>query len=160
MTLNIRRVVTGHDAQGRAKVLIDEQVKNVFSPRPGAAYSVIWSSEGFPVDNDGSEDPSEKKIGTTIENGTVFRVVSFGPGVSPRNHRTDSVDYAVVMSGEIDMELDGETVHLKAGDVLVQRGTHHAWVNRGKEVARAAFVLLDAKPLGIGNPVLREGTAS
>ncbi|HEX3441059.1 MAG TPA: cupin domain-containing protein [Pseudolabrys sp.] len=154
MTLNIRRVVTGHDAQGRAKVLIDEQVKNVFSPRPGAAYSVIWSSEGFPVDNDGSEDPSEKKIGTTIENGTVFRVVSFGPGVSPRNHRTDSVDYAVVMSGEIDMELDGETVHLKAGDVLVQRGTIHNWVNNGSVPCVIAFTLVSAKPVTAGGKPL------
>ena len=131
MTLKLRRVVTGHDDQGRAKVLIDEQVQNVFSPRPGAAYSVVWSSEGFPVSNDGDADPSAKKIGTTIDNGTVFRVVSFGPGVTPRNHRTDSIDYAVVMSGEIDMVLDGETVHLKAGDVLVQRGTIHNWVNTG-----------------------------
>ena len=119
MSLNIRRVVTGHDDKGRAKVLIDEQVKNVIAPRPGALYSVIWSSEGFPVDNDGDVDPSAKKIATTIPNGTVFRIVSFGPGVAPRNHRTDSIDYAVVMSGEIDMDLDGTTVHLKAGDVLI-----------------------------------------
>ena len=108
MSLNIRRVVTGHDDQGRAKVLIDETVKNVTSQRPGALYSVIWSSEGFPVNNDGDADPSGKKIGTTIPNGTVFRIVSFGPGVAPRNHRTDSIDYAVVMSGEIDMDLDGD----------------------------------------------------
>ena len=67
------------------------------SPRPGALYSVIWSSDGFPVDNDTELDPSGKKIGTTISNGTVFRIVSFGPGVAPRNHRTDSIDYAVVM---------------------------------------------------------------
>jgi mannose-6-phosphate isomerase-like protein (cupin superfamily) len=154
MSLNIRRVVTGHDAQGRAKVLIDEQVKNVFSPRPGAAYSVIWSSEGFPVDNDGSEDPSEKKIGTTIDNGTVFRIVSFGPGVSPRNHRTDSVDYAVVMSGEIDMVLDDETVHLKAGDVLVQRGTIHDWVNNGSVPCVIAFTLVSAKPVTAGGKPL------
>lgn len=154
MTLNIRRVVTGHDAQGRAKVLIDEQVKNVFSPRPGAAYSVIWSSEGFPVNNDGSEDPSTKKIGTTIENGTVFRIVSFGPGVSPRNHRTDSVDYAVVMSGEIDMRLDHETVHLKAGDVPVQRGTIHNWVNNGTVPCVIAFTLVSAKPVTAGGKPL------
>src|SRR6185312_1423978 len=103
MSIAIRRVVTGHDAQGRAKVLIDEQVKNVFSHRPGARYSVIWSSDTLPADNDGSDDPSGKKIGTTIANGSVFRVVSFEPGVAPRNHRTDSIDYAVVISGEIDM---------------------------------------------------------
>jgi quercetin dioxygenase-like cupin family protein len=154
MSLNIRRVVTGHDEQGRAKVLIDEQVKNVFSPRPGAAYSVIWSSDGFPVSNDGGEDPSAKKIGTTITNGTVFRVVSFAPGVSPRNHRTDSVDYAVVMAGEIDMELDGETVRLKAGDVLVQRGTIHNWVNKGTAPCVIAFVLVAAKPVTAGGKVL------
>ena len=153
--MQLRRVVTGHDDKGRAKVLIDEQVTNVFSPRPGAAYSVIWSNEGFPVSNDGSEDPSNKKIPTSIDNGTVFRVVSFGPGVSPRTHRTDSVDYAVVMSGEIDMELDdGKSVHLKAGDVLVQRGTIHNWVNRGTAPCVIAFVLVAAKPVTAGGKVL------
>lgn len=151
----LRRVVTGHDEQGRAKVLIDETVSNVFSPRPGAAYSVIWSSEGFPVDNDGSEDPSNKKIGTSIDNGTVFRVVSFGPGVAPRNHRTDSIDYAVVMSGEIDMVLDTETVHLKAGDVLVQRGTIHNWVNNGSVPCVIAFSLIAAKPVTKGGKTLK-----
>jgi mannose-6-phosphate isomerase-like protein (cupin superfamily) len=154
MSLNIRRVVTGHDDQGRAKVLIDEQVKNVFSPRPGASFSVIWSSEGFPVDNDGDEDPSAKKIGTTIDNGTVFRIVSFGPGVSPRNHRTDSIDYAVVMSGEIDMELDIGSVHLKAGDVLVQRGTIHNWVNKGSVPCVIAFTLIASKPVTAGGKPL------
>lgn len=150
MSLNIRRVVTGHDSQGRAKVLIDETIKNVGSQRPGALYGVIWSSEGFPVDNDGDEDPSGKKIGTTITNGTVFRIVSFGPGVAPRNHRTDSIDYAVVMSGEIDMDLDGTSVHLKAGDVLVQRGTIHNWTNNGTEPCVIAFTLVSAKPVTAG----------
>jgi len=154
MTLQIRRVVTGHDEQGRAKVLIDEQVKNVISMRPGANSSVIWSSEGFPVDNDSNTDPSGKKIATTIDNGSVFRIVSFQPGVSPRNHRTDSIDYAVVMSGEIDMELDIGTVHLKAGDVLVQRGTVHNWVNNGKEPCVIAFALISAKPVSAGGKTL------
>ena len=154
MSIQIRRVVTGHDDQGRAKVLIDEQVKNVMSPRPGAEFSVIWSSEGFPVNNDSSEDPSGKKIATTIDNGTVFRIVSFGPGVSPRNHRTDSIDYAVVMSGEIDMALDIGTVHLKAGDVLVQRGTIHHWINKGSEPCVIAFTLIAAKPVIAGGKPL------
>jgi len=154
MSLNIRRVVTGHDENGRAKVLIDERVKNVFSPRPGAEYSVIWSSDSVPVNNDGDEDPSGKKIGTTIPNGTVFRIVSFGPGVAPRNHRTDSIDYAVVMSGEIDMDLDGEVVHLKAGDVLVQRGTIHNWINRGSEPCVIAFTLVAAHPVKAGGKTL------
>jgi quercetin dioxygenase-like cupin family protein len=155
MSLEIRRVVTGHDDQGRAKVLIDEQAQNVFSQRPGAHYSVIWSTEGFPASNDGDGDPSGRKIGTTIDNGTVFRVVSFGPGVSPRNHRTDSIDYAVVVSGEIDMELDaGNVVHLKAGDVLVQRGTIHNWVNKGTEPCVIAFTLVSAKPVTAGGKTL------
>jgi quercetin dioxygenase-like cupin family protein len=131
-------------------VLIDETVKNVTSQRPGALYSVIWSSEGFPVNNDGNADPSGKKIGTTIPNGTVFRIVSFGPGVAPRNHRTDSIDYAVVMSGEIDMDLDGTTIHLKAGDVLVQRGTIHNWINKGTEPCVIAFTLVSAKSVSAG----------
>ncbi|MFN3658525.1 MAG: cupin domain-containing protein [Pseudolabrys sp.] len=154
MAINIRRVVTGHDAQGKARVLIDEQVKNVFSPRPGAEYSVIWSSDSLPANNDGDEDPTGKKIGTTISNGSVFRVVSFGPGVTPRNHRTDSIDYAVVMSGEIDMDLDGEVVHLKAGDVLVQRGTIHNWINKGSVPCVIAFTLVSANPVTVGGKTL------
>ena len=154
MSLNIRRVVTGHDDQGRAKVLIDETVKNVAAQRPGALYSVIWSTEGFPVNNDGGDNPSGKKIGTTVSSGTVFRVVSFGPGVAPRNHRTDSIDYAVVMSGEIDMELDVGHVHLKAGDVLVQRGTIHNWVNKGTEPCVIAFTLVSAKSVTAGGKAL------
>jgi mannose-6-phosphate isomerase-like protein (cupin superfamily) len=154
MNLNIRRVVTGHDDQGRAKVLIDEQVENVSSPRPGAHYSVIWSTEGFPVSNDGDDDPSGRKIATTIDNGTVFRIVSFGPGVAPRNHRTESIDYAVVISGEIDMELDIGSVHLKAGDVLVQRGTIHNWVNKGTAPCVIAFTLIAAKPVTLSGKSL------
>jgi quercetin dioxygenase-like cupin family protein len=115
---------------------------------------VIWSSVGFPVDNDGDADPSAKKIATTIDNGTVFRVVSFGPGVTPRNHRTDSIDYAVVISGEIDMELDVGSVHLTAGDVLVQRGTIHNWVNKGSAPCVIAFTLVAAKPVSAGGKTL------
>ena len=72
----------------------------------------------------------------------------YEPGVTPRNHRTDSIDYAVVMSGAIEMELDdGVVVKLKAGDVLVQRGTIHNWVNRGTEPCMVAFVLVAANPV-------------
>ncbi|HZQ12439.1 MAG TPA: cupin domain-containing protein [Pseudolabrys sp.] len=155
MSLKIRRVVTGHDSQGRAKVLIDEQVNNVISTRPGAQSCVIWSSDMLPVDNDGDHDPSKKPIETTIPGGSVFRIVSYGPGVAPRNHRTDSIDYAVVISGEIDMELDLGSVHLKAGDVLVQRGTIHNWVNRGSEPCVIAFSLIAAKPVTAGGKTLK-----
>ena len=106
MALQFRRVVTGHDVTGRAIVKIDEIGKNLVSARPGATASVVWTTEGFPVDNDGDEDEGRRKTGTTLDNGTVFRILELAPGVSPRNHRTDSIDYAVVMSGEVDMELD------------------------------------------------------
>jgi mannose-6-phosphate isomerase-like protein (cupin superfamily) len=154
MALQIRRVVTGHDASGRAVVKIDEVAKNLVSSRPGATACVVWTTEGFPVDNAGEEDAGLRKTGTTLDNGTVFRILELMPGVTPRNHRTDSIDYAVVMSGEVDMELDDTTVHLKAGDVLVQRGTIHNWVNRGTEPCVIAFVLIAAKPVAIGDKVL------
>jgi quercetin dioxygenase-like cupin family protein len=154
MAPTIRRVITGHDANGKAKVLIDEVSKNVVSSRPGANACVIWTTEGFPVDNTGDADTATRKVGTTLANGCVFRVVEFGPGVSPRNHRTDSIDFAVVMSGEIDMELDDTQVHLKAGDVLVQRGTIHNWVNRGTAPCVIAFTLVDAKPVAVGGKTL------
>jgi quercetin dioxygenase-like cupin family protein len=154
MSLKVRRVVTGHDASGRAVVKIDAIAKNISSRRPGASSTVIWSTDSFPVINEGDDDQGQRKTGTTLENGTVFRVVRYEPGVAPRRHRTDSVDYAVVMAGEIDMELDGETVTLRAGDVLVQRGTVHNWVNRGKDVAIVAFVLITAKPVTAGGKTL------
>ena len=147
MALKVRRVITGHDANGKAKVLIDEVAKNISSSRPNQSACVIWTTEGFPVSNDGDQDTSGRKVGTTLPNGCVFRIVEFGPGVAPRNHRTDSIDFAVVMSGEIDMQFDDNEVHLKAGDVLVQRGTNHAWSNRTDAPAYLAFVLIDATPL-------------
>jgi quercetin dioxygenase-like cupin family protein len=154
MALQVRRVVTGHDTSGRAVVKIDEVAQNIASSRPGASACVVWTTENFPVDNTGKEDAGLRKTGTTLDNGTVFRVLELAPGVSPRNHRTDSVDYAVVMSGEVDMELDDTTVHLKAGDVLVQRGTIHNWVNRGTQPCVIAFVLIAAKPVTVGGKVL------
>ena len=154
MALQIRRVVTGHDATGRAIVKIDETAKNLVSSRPGATSCVVWTTQGFPVNNDGEEDEGLRKTGTTLDNGTVFRVLELAPGVSPRNHRTDSIDYAVVMAGEVDMELNDATVHLKAGDVLVQRGTIHNWVNRGTEACVIAFVLIAAKPATADGRVL------
>jgi mannose-6-phosphate isomerase-like protein (cupin superfamily) len=154
MALQLRRIVTGHDENGRAVVKIDEIAKNSPAARPGRSACVLWTTESFPVDNTGDEDGGQRQVGTTLKNGTVFRVVEFMPGVSPRVHRTDSIDYAVVMSGEIDMELDDSVVHLKAGDVLVQRGTIHNWVNRGRESCTIAFVLIDARPVEIGGKVL------
>ena len=148
MSLQVRRVVTGHDQNGRAIVSIDEISKNVISRRPAHASCVIWSTGEFPTDNDTDRDGGTRSVATTDPNGTVFRVVEYQPGVAPRNHRTESIDYAVVLSGEIDMELDdGVTVHLRQGDALVQRGTIHNWVNRGTQPCVIAFVLVAAKPV-------------
>ena len=154
MPLQLRRVVTGHDTKGRALVKIDEISKNLISARPGSTACVVWTTESFPVNNTSEADEGLRKTGTTLSNGTVFRVVEFAPGVAPRVHRTDSIDYAVVISGEIDMELDDSVVHLKAGDVLVQRGTIHNWVNRSSAPCVIAFVLIDAKPVEAGGRVL------
>lgn len=155
MAIKVRRVITGHDAGGRAVVKIDEISKNVISNRPGASACVVWTTDSIPANNSGDADAALKKVGTTLPGGTVFRVVEFSPGVSPRVHRTDSIDYAVVISGEIDMELEkGNEVHLKAGDVLVQRGTLHNWINRGKVPCVIAFALVDAKSVEAGGKVL------
>src|SRR5215510_12970406 len=124
MTLKIRRVVTGHSAEGRARVEIDDNVDNVISNRAGASSSVIWATKGFPVSNDGFEDPTKASFKTTVEGGTVFRVVRYQPGVAARNHRTDSIDYAVVIAGAIEMELDDGVV---------------------------AFVLISARPVKAGS---------
>ena len=154
MALQLRRVVTGHDVNGKAVVKIDEVCQNLSVGRPGRSACVVWTTETFPVINTGEADEGLRQVGTTLNNGTVFRVIEFSPGVAPRKHRTDSIDYAIVMSGEIDMELDDTVVHLKAGDVLVQRGTIHNWVNRGTAPCVMAFVLIDAKPVEVGGKVL------
>ena len=154
MALKVRRVITGHDSGGKAIVKIDEVVRHLKVGRPGAMVAPIWTTAGFPVDNDGHEDAAARQVGTTLAGGTILRVVEFSPGVQARNHRTDSIDYAIIMAGEIDMEMDGTTIHLKAGDVLVQRGTIHNWINKGTAPCVIAFVLIDAKPVTAGGKVL------
>jgi len=154
MAFQVRRVVTGHDANGKAIVKIDEVITNTKTGRPGAQVAGIWTTEGFPVNNDGQDDAALRPVGTTLPGGTVFRVVEFSPGVQARNHRTDSIDYAVILSGEIDMEMDGSWIHLKGGDVLVQRGTIHNWINKGTAPCVIAFILIDAKSVEAGGKVL------
>ena len=158
----VRRVVTGHDTNNVTKVLIDGPATN----HKGAEgrSTLMWITDKNPADiavGESIEDMGAKIVGTAPPaNGTRFCVIDFPPGNHPHMHRTETIDYVIVIDGEIEMDMDASTVKLKAGDIMVQRGTNHAWVNRGKEVARAAFVLLDAKPLGIGHPIVREGTAS
>ena len=146
MALQIRRVVTGHDANGKARVAIDEIASNVISRRPGQDSVVVWASDQLPADVSTFHDISSEVEKSTVSGGSVFRICRYEPGVAPRNHRTESIDYAVVVSGAIDMELDeGEKVHLKAGDVVVQRGTVHNWTNNGDVPCVVAFVLVAAQ---------------
>src|SRR5262250_1907496 len=153
----IRRFVTGHDAKNVAKVIMRGPATNAKYPSPGTVLTLIWSTDGTPADiavGESIEDLGARILGTAPPaNGTRFAVIDFPPGNSGRMHRTETIDYVIVIAGEIDMDMDDSTVHLRAGDVMVQRGTNHAWVNRGTVPARLAFVLIDAKPLGIGHPV-------
>jgi quercetin dioxygenase-like cupin family protein len=147
MSWKLRRVVTGHNAEGKAVVTTDEICRNVRSGREKHQSVVVWSNGSFPADNSTGEDGGLRAVASTDPDGTVFRIVRYERGVAPRNHRTESLDYAVVISGEIDMQLDDSSVHLKAGDVLVQRGTIHNWINRGTEPCVIAFVLIAAEPV-------------
>ena len=130
----VRRVVTGHSAKAEAIILKDEDVR-------GERFTLIWTTEGYPVDNTGSVDGDEREVGITLPGGTVFRVGEIQPGDRSPMHRTNSIDYGIVLEGELDMELDsGEVAHLKSGDVVVQKGTNHAWVNHSGRSCRMAWI--------------------
>ena len=159
----IRRVVTGHDARHVAQVLIDAPATNLKNPNSGVRSTLMWITDTNPADiavGETIEDLGARIVGTAPPaNGTRFCVIDFPPGNHPHMHRTETVDYVIVIEGEIEMDMDDSTVKLKAGDIMVQRGTNHAWANRSSARARVAFVLVDAKPLGIGKPVLGMASA-
>jgi mannose-6-phosphate isomerase-like protein (cupin superfamily) len=168
----IRRIVTGLDASGKAIVMFDSavQLTSFRSPNPAGE---MWVTPKSPIDYSWTDDRAKIKVPLVPPTGgTIFRIVDFVPitpkveqmdinmmmkvvgdhapakGLPPRHpmmHRTRSLDYAIIISGEIDMLLDDGEVHLKAGDVVVQQATNHAWVNRSKEVCRIAFILMDAQ---------------
>jgi quercetin dioxygenase-like cupin family protein len=141
-----RRVVTGHDAQGRAVILHDGVAPNVKRRPSGLASTLLWATDESPADVGRKDDRAAREIGIPPpERGSIFRVVDFPPGAKGEMHRTRSIDYAVVIEGEIDMLLPDGEVHLRAGDVLVQQATDHAWENRGRANCRIAFILIDAK---------------
>jgi mannose-6-phosphate isomerase-like protein (cupin superfamily) len=168
----VRRVVTKLDESGKAVVLRDGAVQ-LRSVRPPNFGAEMWVTDKSLPDFSWTADRAQTKVGLTPpKSGTIFRIVEFAPeppamqsldlntmmrvvgaeaparGLPPRHpmmHRTRSLDYAIVMSGEIDMLLDDSEVHLKAGDVVVQQATNHAWVNRGREPCRIAFILMDSQ---------------
>ena len=153
----IRRIVTGHDQARVARVMIDAPATNAKSPQPGLVSTMIWCTDGAPAPmpiGERPEDMGARILGTAPPpKGTRFAVIDIPPGNQPHMHRTETIDYVIVMEGEIEMDMDASTVQLKAGDILIQRGTNHAWANRSDKRARVAFVLVDAEPLGIGSPV-------
>jgi mannose-6-phosphate isomerase-like protein (cupin superfamily) len=167
-----RRIVTGHDADGKAVALFDGALDAHQRSPGGNAITMLWVTGESPVDVGGSADRASTKVGVPPPaNGSIFRIVDFPPtspgtghvdhhailrgmGIDPatqgymrhaNTHRTRSVDYAIVLDGEIDMLMDDSEVHVQAGDVLVQQGTNHAWVNNGTKPCRIAFILIDAK---------------
>ena len=173
LSKDVRRVVTTVDESGKAVVLFDGANPHTKARAHGTVSSLLWVADETPADMRGPADRAARELGIAPPNGgSVFRIVEFPPtpkevdalpldyqhkivgdhspkrGLPPRHpmmHRTRSVDYAVIMSGEIDMLLDDTEVHFRAGDVLVQQGTNHAWVNRGTEPCRIAFILIDAQ---------------
>jgi mannose-6-phosphate isomerase-like protein (cupin superfamily) len=169
-----RRVVIGHDSAGKAVALFDGPITPRQRSPGGNAVANLWVTSEFPVEVSGSADRAQTQVGVPPPvNGTIFRVVDFTPvpvgglaphvdhekvltamGIDPatqgyarhaNTHRTKSIDYAIVLDGEIDMLMDDSQIHLQAGDVLIQQGTNHAWVNNGNKPCRVAFVLIDAK---------------
>jgi quercetin dioxygenase-like cupin family protein len=143
-----RRIVTGH-RDGKAVVLYDGDAPNrKVRPVTGLVSTLLWVTDESPAGVSGSKDRAAREIGIPPPaRGSIFRVVEFPPASEAAMHRTRSIDYAVVLEGEIDMRLDDAEVHLRAGDTLVQQGTNHAWINRGTRPCRIAFVLIDAQQL-------------
>src|SRR5439155_22826782 len=136
---------------------------NAKYPGSGLASTLIWTTERAPADigvGETIEDMGARILGTAPPaRGSRFAVIDFPPGNKAHMHRTETIDYVIVIEGEIEMDMDASTVTLKQGDIMIQRGTNHAWANRSNKRARVAFVLIDAEPLGIGNPVVGAASA-
>ena len=176
MPKEIRRIVTGHDNQGRSNITFDGMAANILdiAGYEGARVTELWVTEEMPADNKGQEDRGARPIRhDPTPGGTIFRVVEIPPeqpeksidsakafeslgsthrpdaGDTQRHatmHVTDSVDYLVVISGEMHMLMEDGEVLLRQGDCIVQRGTKHAWVNRSGAPCILAAVLVDAHP--------------
>jgi quercetin dioxygenase-like cupin family protein len=154
MTLQVRRIVTGHGDFGQGIVVTDEVLTAV--PRgigDGIEGCEIWSTNAMPIDNSTKADAVQRAGFVKKYNyvgsgeGTTIRIVEWTPGHAMFPHRTETLDYSILLSGEIDVEFDsGEVVHMKAGDVIVMRGITHCWRNTGSVPAVTAFILLDAEP--------------
>lgn len=155
-----KRVVTGHNKQGKGIIEVVDQGKWTEVQDGKALWNVMWSTTTFPVntarDNALEREKDEKVLSLSLPNGTVLRMVDRAPGTQSAMHRSQTVDYGVVLEGEMEMLMDsGESVTLGPGDVCVQRGTLHQWRNRTDKWNRMLFVLMDAEPLQVGDQIFK-----
>ena len=144
----VRRVITGHDKKGKAVFRDDRSFTPQDIPGGDAAFALIWTTPTVPADNNDPIDGRDRDAGLTLHQGSVIRVVDMLPGGTSPMHRTSSVDYGIVMSGRVELELDdGAKTLLGPGDIVVQRGTIHLWRNPSdSEICRIVFILIEAKP--------------
>ncbi len=141
-----RRVVTGHDDQGESVFLLDGAPPVARMAPDGAYFFELWNTDAVPAAIAATEpEPTERDLTVPpAPGGTKLRINEFPPGVVSPTHRTETVDYGIVLEGEVVLVLDREEATvLKAGDVVVQRGTDHRWENRTDRVARMVFILVD-----------------
>lgn len=158
MNLPIRRVVTGHSPEGSAVFTSDEEFETEIIPTGDAAMATIWTTATVPADCNDETDGTKRDAGTTLKGGSVIRIVDMLPGASSPLHRTDSIDYGIVISGEIELELENEvSKRIGTGGIIVQCGTLHKWRNPSEtEVCRIVFVLIEAKAYEINGIPLPE----
>lgn len=144
----VRRVVTGHDAKGRAVFRSDETFAPARIPSGDADFALIWTAPTLPVDNNDPTDGRARDAGLTLRGGSVIRVTDMLPGCASPMHRTNSLDYGIVISGQLELELDdGARTLLGPGDIVIQRGTIHLWRNPSDTTpCRIVFVLTEATP--------------
>lgn len=150
----VRRVVTGHSDDGTA-VIASDTVLPWKALDEAAEMVLAWSTDMMPSDNMDEQDGALREVGLVSAGGSVLQFVSMGPHTSSPHHRTISLDYGIVLEGELELELDkGITTRVFPGDVVVQRGTIHSWHNPADVASKMAFVLLDATPVTVGEHVL------
>lgn len=158
MQLPIRRVVTGHDEKGTAVFASDNIYETVVITSGDAAMTTIWTTSTVPADLNDETDGRERDAGTTLKGGSVIRVVDMLPGASSPMHRSNSIDYGIIISGIIELELDNKVFKtLRQGDIIVQRGTIHKWRNPSAQTnCRIVFILTEAKPFELNGTAFEE----
>jgi quercetin dioxygenase-like cupin family protein len=155
---DIRRVVTGHDPNGRANIRIDDRMTPAGVARGDAKFALVWTTATVPADNNDDTDGATRAAGLTLHGGSVIRVVDLAPAQQSPMHRSNSIDYGIILRGAIELELEGgDRTSLGPGDIVVQRGTNHLWRNPSPtEWCRIVFVLIEALPVRVNGVGLEE----